>query len=319
MIRIPLAPVKTYQSLACVGLSVFTLASVSCAEKKMIASEEELARVPYTSTLNQEEKNFFLYIPKGYREDPGKKWPVILFLHGHGERGNGKDELDYVLIHGPVYEAWIQRRDLPFLIISPQLPMFGFDTANASMFANRNPDRIPRRLESGTPPRDPEGNPDAPMAGAEPVDSLPYVTLPRGWDMVEDDLINIIHKVLTEYQADSDRVYLSGLSYGGFGTWYIASKHPDLFAAINPIVGWGHPDLMEPIARRNLPVWVFSGGRDAVIQKKYFLPGLNRLEQLGHTDLRYTIQEDMGHDTWKRVYAGQDIYDWMLSHKRQRQ
>ena len=49
----------------------------------------------------------------------------MLFLHGDGERGDGKGELDYVLVHGPLFEAWCQRRDLPFIIISPQLPMFG--------------------------------------------------------------------------------------------------------------------------------------------------------------------------------------------------
>lgn len=294
-------------------LALFTM---SCTTSEKAPSEEELLRVPFTSTLDQQEHEYFVYLPKGYRDDATKKWPVMMFLHGNGERGNGKDELDFVLIHGPLYEAWIQRRDLPFIIISPQLPMFGLDTVGIDYLTNRNPEIIPKRLASGTPDRDPAGRMPQPMAGAEPVDSLPYVTLPKGWDQIEDDLMNMIDHVLANYQADADRVYLTGLSYGGFGTWYIASKHPDTFAAISPIVGWGHPDLMPPIAEAGLPVWAFSGGRDPVVPKKYFLAGLNRLEELGHPEVRYTIEEDMGHDTWKRVYAGEDLYQWLLAHSR---
>ena len=104
--------------------------------------------------------------------------------------------------------------------------------------------------------------------------------------------------------------------YGGFGTWHLASKQPDMFAAISPIVGWGHPDLMGPIAESNFPVWVFSGGRDFVVRKKFFFPGLNKLEELGHTNLRYTIHDDMGHDTWTRVYSGDDLYNWFLNQKK---
>ena len=302
-------------------LSIVMMIISSCAEKDRIVqaprSDEELLRVPYISTLDNEERFYFLYLPKGYHDEIEKKWPVIFFLHGNGERGDARDELDYVLIHGPLYEAWVQKRDLPFIIISPQLPMFGRDTVGIPYLTNRNPDIIPRRLESGTPVRPPRGKASDRMVGAEEVDSLPYIGPPYGWEKTEDDLVNMIKQVLEDYNADPDRVYLSGLSYGGFGTWYMASKHPDLFAAINPIVGWGHPDLMEPIAKSNLPVWVFSGGRDFVVKKKYFLPGLNKLQELGHTNLLYTIHEDMGHGVWTRVYTGNDVYEWFLSHSRE--
>lgn len=65
-------------------------------------------------------------------------WPILMFLHGNGERGNGKDELDYVLMHGPLYEAWIQKKDLPFIIVSPQLPMFDFDNKGIDYITNRS-------------------------------------------------------------------------------------------------------------------------------------------------------------------------------------
>src|SRR5690606_8556916 len=80
--------------------------------------------------------------------------------------------------------------------------------------------------------------------------------LPDGWDRVEQDLLGMLGRVHADYRTDQQRVYLSGLSYGGFGTWYMASKHPEKFAAIAPVVGWGHPDLMPPIAAAKLPVWL---------------------------------------------------------------
>lgn len=275
-------------------------------------SGDQLVRVPYVSTVDHSDKEFFLYLPEGYQDQPNKKWPVILFLHGDGERGNGRDELKYVLKHGPIYEAWVQKTPMPFIMISPQLPVFGRDTLGVSYLANRNPDDFPDRLEQGTPEREPEAVMDFPMAGFDDpaVDELEIPS--RGWELVEQDLLGIIDKVLRDHQADPGRLYITGLSYGGFGTWYMASRHPELFAAASPVVGWGHPDLMEPIAQRNLPLWIFSGGRDTVVPKKYFIPGVNKLEELGHTNLRYTIHDDMAHDAWKRVYGGKDLYDWFL-------
>jgi predicted peptidase len=288
---------------------------MSCRADQQV-SEEQLLRENYTSSLDRQDKQFFLYLPKGYTDQTKKQWPVILFLHGDGERGNGLDELGYTLAHGPLYEAWVQRRDLPFIIVAPQLPLFGRDTLGISYLTGRDIDKFPQRLTTGVPPRSTTSGIRTPMTGAlahEFSEEDPHL-LPHGWEMVEEDVMTILTKVLDNYHADSDRVYLTGLSYGGFGTWYIASKYPDKFAAISPIVGWGHPDLMEPIARQLLPVWAFSGGRDYGVQTKYFYAGLNKLAELGHTEVRYTIHEDMGHDVWKRVYAGQDIYDWFLQH-----
>ncbi len=90
-------------------------------------SSEQLLRLSYQSQIDNEQREYFVYLPKGYHSHSGKKWPVMLFLHGNGERGNGKSELDYVVTHGPLYEAWIQKKDLPFIIISPQLHMFDMD------------------------------------------------------------------------------------------------------------------------------------------------------------------------------------------------
>ncbi len=276
----------------------------------------KLERVSYVSEINQEERDFYLYLPKGYDAHPDKKWPVLMFLHGNGERGNGKDELDYVMIHGPLSEAWVQKRNFPFIMIVPQLHMFGLDTLDAPSFENRTLDMVPKRSEDGEPPRSVASRPDFEMLGATPTTEMPVepALFEYGWNRVENDLIGMLDTVLKNYNADSNKIYLSGLSYGGFGTWYLASKHPERFAAINPVVGWGHPSLMEPLAKSNMPIWAFAGGRDKVIETQYFFEGMNLLEELGNSNLRFTIHEDMGHDTWKRVYGGDDIYNWLLDH-----
>jgi predicted peptidase len=124
----------------------------------------------------------------------------------------------------------------------------------------------------------------------------------------------ILDQVDSLYRADPSRVYLTGISYGGFGTWYIASRHPERFAAIAPVVGWGHPDLMPSLAERRMPIWVFAGGRDSSVRPQYFYTGLNRLEELAGDGVRFTIHADAGHDVWRRIYAGRDLYDWLLEH-----
>ncbi|MEO9852054.1 MAG: alpha/beta hydrolase-fold protein [Reichenbachiella sp.] len=276
----------------------------------------ELKRIFYTSTADQSEREFLLFLPKGYGDDPKKEWPVLLFLHGNGERGNGTTELDFVMVHGPLYEAWIQKRNLPFIIIGPQLHMFGMD-AHAKYIADRTLDQLPKQLNEGTPEREAKWKSDVQVNGSISDINYPYKAWgpPMGWEKVERDLINILDSVNENYQADPSRTYLTGLSYGGFGTWYMASKYPEKFAAISPVVGWGHVELMKPLAESKMPIWCFAGGRDQVIEVKYFYPGLNELERLGH-EVRFTIQSDMGHDTWKRVYAGEDIYNWFLSYSR---
>jgi predicted peptidase len=280
------------------------------------ASEPELRRVSYQSARTGKERDYFVYLPRGFAQQAS--WPVMLFLHGNGERGDGKGELDYVLAHGPLYEAWIQKRDLPFVILSPQLPMFGM--GEVDYIKNRTPAQIPRRLPDGVPARPDERfvRYNEPMRGKTPEDSLPDGPEgPReGWFEIENELIAMVDRALRDFKGDARRVYLTGLSYGGFGSWYLASKHATKFAAVVPVVGYGHPAHAAPIAAAKLPVWCFSGGRDPVVQAKFFYAAMNELEKLGASQVRLTNEEDLGHFTWVRVYGGSDVYDWMLKQSR---
>ena len=298
-----------------VALIVLTTYALNAQSNEATA---QLIEMPYSSHYDESQRNYYVYLPTGYAEDSDKKWPVMLFLHGNGERGNGNEELPFTMAHGPIYEAWVQKRDLPFIIIQPQLQMHGFDSVPDNYFNTRDVKTYPKRLADSIPPRDSAISPDFKMDGAISNANFPYKSFgpPKGWETVEQDLLDMIKTVQTNYNTNPNQIYLTGLSYGGFGTWYLASKHPKLFAAIAPIVGWGHPDLMNPIATAKIPVWCFAGGRDLVIKPHYFYPGLNTLETLKHPNVRFTIEADMGHDVWRRIYAGDDIYNWLLKHKK---
>jgi len=279
-------------------------------------SDPQLLRISQLSAATGVQRDFFLYLPRGFDSSPHRRWPVLLFLHGNGERGDARGELDFVLNNGPLYEAWIQKRELPMIVIVPQLPMYGRD-AHADYLRNRSAAEIPRRLADGTPPRPPPHATLGPLTGVLPDPALPDGAYgpPMGWPELESDLMAMLDRVLAEYRGDSARQYLSGLSYGGFGSWYLASRHPQRFAALVPVVGYPHPDHVAAIAAARIPIWCFAGGRDRAVPLRYFYPALNLLESLGHR-FRFTIEADMGHDVWARVYAGADVYEWMLQQVR---
>ena len=296
------------------GAAGLSAAPVSLAAE--LKSEPQLRRVSYMSARTGKERDYFVYLPPGHATR--KNWPVMLFLHGNGERGDGKGELDYVLTHGPLYEAWIQKRDLPFVIISPQLPMFR--QGEVDYIKNRTPAQIPKRLADGVPLRADERGVrlEESMRGKPPIDKFPDGPAGPvdGWNLIESELVAMIEATVRDFRGDPRRVHLTGLSYGGFGSWHLASKHPQKFASLSPVVGYGHPEHAAPIAKAKLPVWCFVGGRDGVVPAPFFYPVFDRLEALGHTSARLTNHEDLGHFAWVRVYGGNDLYDWMWGHTR---
>ena len=299
------------------SLVTFLFAAVLALVASAKPSEPQLIRVSYHSAKMNAERDYFVYLPRGFKQQ--QQWPVLLFLHGNGERGDGKGELDYVLKHGPLMEAWAQKKDLPFVIISPQLPMY--DQGEVNYIKNRTRAEIPQRLAEGINPYPSHYDGKDPMEGqlAEelPAERSDFGRSQRGWNTIADEVMGMVDHVLAAYKGDPKRVYLTGLSAGGAGTWYLAWQHPDRFAAIAPIVGPGPVSMAPVLAQAKLPMWVFAGGRDATDNRvKYFYPLLNELEKLGHPDVRFTIEADMGHQAWVRVYAGQDLYTWFLSHSK---
>ncbi len=287
-------------------------------------SAPQLLRKPYACAATKEEREYLLYLPTGYESEPERRWPVLLFLHGGGERGDGRDDLDWVLLHGALGEAWVHRHDLPFIIIGPQLPVFGMHNQVALRAQENKPQRLaegaPRRSSVSFPPRPPLESGDFPMVRAESTrpprfgvnDDWGVKGATGGWQNCEAELLGMVDATLRDYRADASRVYLSGLSYGGYGTWYMGTAHPERWAAIAPICGAGNPALAHRLADVQKPVWIFHGGRDEVVLPKWSYEMANALEAAGHRSVRLTVHEDLPHNCWERVYSGEDLYHWLL-------
>jgi len=135
----------------------------------------------------------------------------------------------------------------------------------------------------------------------------------REWTDLHQDILHVLDEVMEKYHIDADRVYLTGLSMGGGGTWSLAMEHPDKFAAIAPVCGYG--DVLKVNKIKNLPVWAFHGAKDDVIDIRYEQVVVDALEKAGG-DVKFTIYSDVAHDAWVKAYETAELYDWFLQHSR---
>jgi len=217
------------------------------------------------ATIQQQERSFeqtvrlryLLFLPREYkaREQRGEKWPLILFLHGMGERG---DDLERVKIHG-IAKIVETQPDFPFIALSPQCP---------------------------------DGN--------------------MWWHHILT-LKGLLDEVLADYAVDPQRVYLTGLSMGGYGTWSLAMAYPELFAAIAPICGGGMPEWV--VALKEVPVWAFHGAEDPLVPLERGQRLVDALRAWGG-DVRFTVYPGVGHDSWTQTYENPELYEWFLQHRR---
>ena len=133
------------------------------------------------------------------------------------------------------------------------------------------------------------------------------------WPMQVENLNVLLDEILSTYRVDPDRVYLTGLSMGGFGTWYMAYQYPERFAAIAPVCGAGIPSSIERL--KDLPIWVFHGDKDPIIPVHESEILVERIQAAGG-NIRFTRYPDVGHDSWVKAYGSDELYAWFLRHKR---
>jgi predicted peptidase len=139
----------------------------------------------------------------------------------------------------------------------------------------------------------------------------PQCPVTSGWRPF--DLNALLDDVLVRYRVDPDRVYLTGLSMGGFGAWELVSTYPQRFAAVAPMCGGGNPTSVRRL--RNLPFWVFHGDADPTVPVKLSDDMVEALKQAG-AEVKYTRYPGVGHDCWTQSYNNPEIYDWFLAHTR---
>src|SRR5437868_4468340 len=121
----------------------------------------------------------------------------------------------------------------------------------------------------------------------------------------------ILDQVQKDYKTDKKRVYLTGLSMGGFGTWSLAAAYPDRWAAIAPICGGGDPKTAEKI--KNIPCWCFHGDADKTVPAERSRAMINALKDAGASP-RYDEYPGVEHNSWDRAYATEELYTWFLKH-----
>jgi predicted peptidase len=149
---------------------------------------------------------------------------------------------------------------------------------------------------------------------------------PAGETWSNEDLIALLDGALKDYRVDPTRVYLTGLSMGGSGTWALGMKHPDRFAAIAPICGpastlditlarLGYaPDEKSYI--QSLPVWAFHGAQDQAVPLSESERMVKALEAVGAKAVKLTVYPEAQHDSWSETYNNPELYDWFLQHQR---
>jgi predicted peptidase len=198
--------------------------------------------------------DYLLFLPEGYEPGGAKKWPLILFLHGAGERGS---DLAKVKVHGPP-KLVEQQQDFPFVVVSPQCPARGW------------------------------------------------------WD--DEVLLALLDDVLQKHAIDPDRVYLTGLSMGGYGTWSLGARAADRFAALAPICGGGTFGQAYRLA--DMPIWVFHGKKDNVVPIEESERMVQFLGKRGNKQVEFTVYPEAGHDAWTETYSNPKLYEWFLAHRR---
>jgi len=133
----------------------------------------------------------------------------------------------------------------------------------------------------------------------------------RGWNA--DELYKMLQDFIGKNRVDTDRIYLTGLSMGGYGTWSLAIKHPEMFAAIIPICGGGNTKYIKRL--RHMPVWCFHGEKDNIVPLKSSEKMIKALKKI-NPKVKFTIYPEVGHDSWIKAYNDPKLYDWMLQQKK---
>ena len=196
----------------------------------------------------------------------GKKYPLVIFLHGAGERGkDNKAQLK----HGIASFASEERmKKFPCFLIAPQCPVGRFWNAPGKASGDTSPGKL---------------------------------------------VLDLVEKSCKDLPIDTKRIYLTGLSMGGFGTWSLMAEKPDLFAAGIPICGGGDVKKADKLVK--IPIWVFHGDKDVTVKVELSRNMVKAIENAGGKP-KYTEYPGVGHDSWTKTYADEKVLTWLFEQKK---
>jgi predicted peptidase len=216
----------------------------------------------YASTVGRQRVRYLLYAPAAYAKGT-RRWPLIVFLHGSGERGTDPSVLDAQ----PLPKTLARTTRFPAIVLSPQLPP-------------------------------------------------PFVW----WSDFVEPVDSLVSRLEAEYRIDPRRVYLTGLSLGGFGTWSYGLRHPERFAALVPIAGGyiqGSTVVSRGICRlRSMPIWAFHGAADTIVYPYQSEVLVRALRRCGSRLVRFTLYPGVDHfGSWPRAYADPALWRWLFAQR----
>lgn len=219
----------------------------------------ETKRLTFTDPCTGTQWGYLLSLPADMDGKGGEPYPLVLFLHGIGEGGNGTTELDLVAAHS--YGKYIAAgKEYPFIFASPQL------------------------------------------------------TRGKFWVSYIETLNRFLDHLLETLPVDRDRVYLTGLSCGGTGTWIWGEANPERFAALLPVCGAGI--VWSSYTLCNTPIWAFHGDADGSILCTESQNMVNAINARGG-NAKLTLYPGVGHNSWDYAYTDDKVVEWMLSQRRQ--
>ena len=273
---------------------LLSLLALACAAVAPAAETLTVASFERTIT-KQVGYHYLLSLPTGYDAAADQAWPVILFLHGSGERGS---DPWLVAKHGP---PKLLRGDVP-------APPPAADAKAAPIAPPETPEARAQREQS------------AALLKANFIVVSPQCPAGTSWD--DDAVLALLDEVMAKHKIDARRIYLTGLSMGGYGAWSVGLKHPERFAALVPICGGGSPvDVRRSLRERkaallSLGVRVFHGAKDPTVPLEESETMVAALKKAGVTDLQLTVYPEAKHDSWTETYNNPELYAWLLKHER---
>jgi predicted peptidase len=199
--------------------------------------------------------------------DTLRRYPLVIFLHGSGERGNDNEaQLKWGVMNFATDQSMMLH---PAFVIAPQCPQ-NMNWANLS--------RTDMKLQ-------------------------PTATKPM------ELLIGLIHQLIKTQRIDSNRIYITGLSMGGYGTYDAIERYPDLFAAAVPVCGGGDTSRAASIA--HIPIWIYHGAEDPAVSPIYSLDMLQALTKAG-AHPGFTQYPEVGHFSWLGAYSDPLMLEWLF-------
>lgn len=217
---------------------------------------------------------YLQFKPTRYDAAPDHRWPLLLFLHGAGERG---DDIQRLTRHGP-----------PKLLHPPAALTDAEKIAAAALAENF-------------------------------LVIAPQCPAGRIWD--EEALLALLDDATARLRIDPDRVYVTGLSMGGYGTWSLLARAPERFVAVVPICGGGRTiDFFvsggSKSPYRNVAVWAFHGAKDPIVPVLESQNMIAACRRAGMKNLELTLYPEAAHDSWTETYADARLYAWLLQQRR---